>query len=48
MSFTTAIHSSSNKTGIQIAEQGIPVLNAGKRPPVAVTLNGRNYEAALR
>jgi hypothetical protein len=47
MKFTTSIHGSGNKTGIEVPEQVVSALEAGKRPPVVVTINGKSYRSSI-
>lgn len=44
---TTIQQTGKNTTGIQVPEQMIETLNAGKRPLVRVTLNGYTYRGAI-
>ncbi|WP_104043127.1 YdeI/OmpD-associated family protein [Arthrobacter sp. ZGTC412] len=47
MKFTTTIQGSGNKTGIEVPEQVVSELAAGKRPPVVVTINGKSYRSSI-
>lgn len=47
MKFTTAILGSGNKAGIEVPEEIISALDAGKRPPVVVTINGKSYRSSI-
>lgn len=47
MRFTTTIQGSGNKTGIKVPAEVVAELNAGKRPPVLVTLNDRTYRSSI-
>jgi hypothetical protein len=47
MKFTTTIMGSGNKAGIEVPEDVIPSLGAGKRPPVVVTINGKSYRSSV-
>jgi hypothetical protein len=47
MKFTTTIQASGNKTGIEVPEQVVAELAAGKRPPVVVTINGKSYRSSI-
>ena len=48
-SFTTTLHQEpgKNPTGIVVPAEVIDQLGAGKRPPVAVTLNGYEYRTTI-
>ena len=43
MKFHTTIKQDGNNTGIEVPEEIVAQLGAGKRPPVRVTLNGYTY-----
>lgn len=47
MKFTTTIQGSGNNTGIEVPEQVVSELAAGKRPPVVVTINGKSYRSSI-
>lgn len=47
MKFTTTIQGSGNKAGIKIPEDIVNALNAGRRPPVVVTINGQSYRSSI-
>lgn len=47
MKFTTTIVGDGNKAGIEIPEDVIEGLGAGKRPPVVVTMNGQSYRSSI-
>jgi len=47
MKFTTTVQGSGNKTGIEVPEQVVSELGAGKRPPVVVTINGKSYRSSI-
>lgn len=47
MKFTTTILQSGNNTGIEVPEKIIEKFNAGKRPPVIVSLNGYTYRSTV-
>jgi hypothetical protein len=47
MKYKTTIIQSGNNTGIEIPESIIVQFNAGKRPPVIVTLNGYSYRSTV-
>ncbi|MGO4189199.1 YdeI/OmpD-associated family protein [Pseudarthrobacter sp. TAF60_1] len=47
MKFTTTIVGSGNKAGIEVPEEVVAELGAGKRPPVVVTLNGKSYRSSI-
>ncbi|WP_142059802.1 YdeI/OmpD-associated family protein [Pseudarthrobacter sp. B4EP4b] len=47
MKFTTTIQGSGNKTGIEVPDEVLAALDAGKRPPVVVTINGRSYRSSI-
>jgi antitoxin component of MazEF toxin-antitoxin module len=47
MKFTTTIMGSGNKAGIEVPEDVISALGAGKRPPVVVTINGKSYRSSV-
>lgn len=43
-SFTTTLSAMGNNTGIEVPEEVIETLGAGKRPPVMVNVNGYEYQ----
>ncbi|WP_257667329.1 YdeI/OmpD-associated family protein [Parapedobacter tibetensis] len=45
--FNTTILQEGNNTGIQVPEDAVEKLAAGKRPPVKVTLNGFTYRSTI-
>jgi hypothetical protein len=45
--FEAFVSGSETKTGIVVPEQAIAELNAGKRPPVHVNLNGYEYRSTV-
>jgi hypothetical protein len=47
MRFTTTIQGSGNKTGIEVPDEVLTALDAGKRPPVVVTINGKSYRSSV-
>jgi hypothetical protein len=47
MEFTTTILGSGNTTGIEVPEDIVEALAAGKRPPVVVTVNGKSYRSSI-
>ncbi|SDW97508.1 protein of unknown function [Arthrobacter sp. cf158] len=47
MKFTTTIVGDGNKAGIEVPDQIVDGLGAGKRPPVVVTINGRSYRSSI-
>lgn len=47
MKFTTTIQGSGNKTGIDVPGEVLAALDAGKRPPVVVTINGKSYRSSV-
>jgi hypothetical protein len=47
MKFTTTIQGSGNKAGIEVPEEIVSALGAGKRPPVVVTINGQSYRSSV-
>lgn len=49
ITFRASIHADEGKTttGIQVPEQIIEALGAGKRPPVRVTFNGYTYRSSI-
>lgn len=47
MKFTTTILGSGNKAGIEVPEEIISALDAGKRPAVVVTINGKSYRSSI-
>lgn len=44
---TTILRSDGNATGIQIPDEVIEGLGAGKRPPIKVTVNGYTYRSTV-
>lgn len=48
MRFTTIIvGTGGNKAGIEVPEEIVAGLNAGKRPPVVVTIHGKSYRSSI-
>jgi len=47
MKFSTTIQGSGNKTGIEVPGEVLAALDAGKRPPVVVTINGKSYRSSV-
>ncbi|MFW0773389.1 YdeI/OmpD-associated family protein [Paenarthrobacter nitroguajacolicus] len=47
MKFTTTIVGDGNKAGIEVPDEIVEGLGAGKRPPVVVTINGRSYRSSI-
>jgi hypothetical protein len=47
MKFTTTILGSGNKAGIDVPEDIVEALGAGRRPPVVVTINGKSYRSSI-
>lgn len=47
MNFTTTIQGSGNKAGIEVPEEIVTALGAGRRPPVIVTINGQSYRSSI-
>lgn len=47
MKFTTTIIGEGNKAGIEVPEDVVTALGAGKRPPVVVTINGMSYRSSI-
>ena len=47
MKFTTTIIGDGNKAGIEVPEEIVSALDAGKRPPVVVTINGQSYRSSI-
>ena len=47
MKFTTTILGSGNKAGIEVPDDVVSALGAGKRPPVVVTINGKSYRSSV-
>src|SRR5687768_16207766 len=45
--FNTIIFQEGNNTGIEVPEDVVEKLGAGKRPPVHVTLNGFTYRSTV-
>lgn len=47
MKFTTTILGSGNKAGIEVPAEVVAALDAGRRPPVVVTINGKSYRSSI-
>ncbi|MFD6796920.1 YdeI/OmpD-associated family protein [Streptomyces cyaneofuscatus] len=47
MKFRTTMFLSGNNTGIEVPEDVVEALGAGKRPPVNVTVNGYAYRSTI-
>jgi hypothetical protein len=47
VTFETTVAATGNNTGIVVPEEVIDKLAAGKRPPVAVTVNGYEYRSTV-
>ena len=47
MKFTTSIQGSGNTTGIEVPDEVVSALDAGRRPPVVVTMNGASYRSSI-
>jgi hypothetical protein len=47
VTFETTVAATGNNTGIVVPEEVIEKLAAGKRPPVAVTVNGYEYRSTV-
>src|SRR6478736_5694665 len=47
MKFTTTIVGDGNKAGIEVPDEIVQELGAGKRPPVVVTINGQSYRSSI-
>ena len=47
MRFSTTMFQSGNNTGIEIPADVLEALDAGKRPPVVVTVNGYSYRSTV-
>src|SRR3954453_3155944 len=47
VTFETTVAATGNNTGIVVPEEVIDKLAAGKRPPVAVTVNGYDYRSTV-
>ncbi|MFD5199275.1 YdeI/OmpD-associated family protein [Streptomyces sp. NPDC058375] len=47
MKFSTTMFQAGNNTGIQVPEDVVEALGAGKRPPVNVTVNGYAYRSTI-
>ena len=47
MKFTTTIVGDGNKAGIEVPDEIVEGLGAGKRPPVVVTINGHSYRSSI-
>jgi hypothetical protein len=44
---TTLLRGGKTATGIQVPEEVVAALEAGKRPPVRVTINGHTYRSTI-
>ncbi|MFJ9318320.1 YdeI/OmpD-associated family protein [Streptomyces globisporus] len=47
MKFRTTMFQTGNNTGIEVPEDVVEALGAGKRPPVNVTVNGYAYRSTI-
>ncbi|MFJ1589897.1 YdeI/OmpD-associated family protein [Kitasatospora albolonga] len=47
MKFSSTMFQSGNNTGIEVPEDVVEALGAGKRPPVNVTVNGYAYRSTI-
>ena len=47
MEFSTTMFQDGNNTGIEVPAEVVEALGAGKRPPVAVTVNGYTYRSTV-
>ncbi|WP_354597023.1 YdeI/OmpD-associated family protein [Streptomyces sp. JL1001] len=47
MKFSTTMFRTGNNTGIEVPEDVVEALGAGKRPPVNVTVNGYAYRSTI-
>jgi formate-dependent phosphoribosylglycinamide formyltransferase (GAR transformylase) len=47
MKFTTTVQGSGNKAGIEVPDGVVNALDAGRRPPVIVTINGQSYRSSI-
>ncbi|WP_032764874.1 YdeI/OmpD-associated family protein [Streptomyces sp. CNS654] len=47
MKFSTTMFQTGNNTGIEVPEDVVEALGAGKRPPVNVTVNGYAYRSTI-
>lgn len=47
MKFTTTVIGSDTKTGISVPEDIVSALDAGRRAPVVVTINGQSYRSSI-
>jgi hypothetical protein len=45
--FSTTLLQDGNNTGIEVPAEVVAALNAGKRPPVVVTVNGYEYRSTI-
>ncbi len=45
--FSTTLFQDGNNTGIEVPADVVAALNAGKRPPVVVTVNGYEYRSTV-
>src|SRR5690242_8676909 len=45
--FETTVAASGNNTGIQVPDEAIERLGAGRRPPVLVSVNGFEYRSTV-
>lgn len=47
LKFTTTLRGTGGKVGIEVPEEIVEALNAGRRPPVVVTINGKSYRSTI-
>lgn len=47
MKFSTTMFQDGNNTGIEVPAEVVLALDAGKRPPVVVTVNGYEYRSTI-
>jgi Bacteriocin-protection, YdeI or OmpD-Associated/Domain of unknown function (DUF1905) len=47
VTFETTLSTTGNNTGIEVPDEVIDQLGAGRRPPVAVDLNGHQYRSTV-
>ena len=47
MKFTTTIQGSGNKAGIEVPQEIVDALGAGRKPPVVVMINGASYRSSI-
>ena len=47
MKFNTTIRQNGNNTGIEVPNEIVESLGAGKKPPVKMTLNGYTYRSSI-